>query len=290
MAKRVSEEFSIKNILKDAFVILIGIFSAGFGLKGFLIPNGFIDGGVTGISLLISHVSVISLSLLIFVLNIPFMIIGWKQIGKSFVVKTILAIIGLSLCLAFVNYPIITSDKLLIAVFGGFFLGAGIGFAVRGGCVIDGTEILALWLSKKFRTTMGNIILAVNLIIFSFAAFLLGIEPALYSLLIYFSASIAVDFITDGIEGYVKVTIISEKSSEIRRHIVKDLKKGVTIYKGKGGSDSARDIEILSSVVTRLEMPTLIRGVEEIDPDAFIIEESLNFVQGGVVKKRRLTH
>jgi len=290
MTKRVSEEFSIKNILKDAFVILIGIFSAGFGLKGFLIPNGFIDGGVTGISLLISHVSVISLSLLIFVLNIPFMIIGWKQIGRSFVIKTIFAIIGLSLCLAFVNYPIITSDKLLIAVFGGFFLGAGIGFAVRGGCVIDGTEILALWLSKKFRTTMGNIILAVNLVIFSFAAFLLGIEPALYSLLIYFSASIAVDFITDGIEGYVKVTIISGKSSEIRRHIVKDLKKGVTIYKGKGGSDSARDIEILSSVVTRLEMPTLVRGVEEIDPDAFIIEESLNFVQGGVVKKRRLTH
>jgi uncharacterized membrane-anchored protein YitT (DUF2179 family) len=290
MVKKGSEEFKISNLLKDIFVILIGILSAGFGLKGFLIPNGFIDGGVTGISLLISHVSVISLSLLIFVLNIPFMIIGWKQIGRSFVTKTILAIIGLSLCLAFVNYPIITSDKLLIAVFGGFFLGAGIGFAVRGGCVIDGTEILALWLSKKFRTTMGNIILAVNLVIFSFAAFLLGIEPALYSLLIYFSASIAVDFITDGIEGYVKVTIISEKSSEIRRHIVKDLKKGVTIYKGKGGSDSARDIEILSSVVTRLEMPTLIRGVEEIDPDAFIIEESLNFVQGGVVKKRRLTH
>jgi len=290
MAKRVSSgNFNFTNFITDFFLILVGVLSAGFGLKGFLIPNGFIDGGVTGISLLLAHLSIGSLPFLIFAINIPFMIIGWKQIGKNFVIKTLLAIIGLAFCLAFLNYPIITSDKLLIAVFGGFFLGAGIGFAVRGGCVIDGTEILALYLSKKLRTSMGTIILFVNLIIFSFAAFLLGIEIALYSLLIYFSASKTVDFITEGIEGYIGITIISDRSAEIRRGILKNLGKGVTVYKGKGGyADSAKDIDILFTVVTRLELSKIVREVEKIDPDAFIIEESLNYVIGGVVKKRRL--
>src|SRR3989344_1914838 len=175
----------VSNFLKDFFFIVVGILSAGFGLKSFLIPNNFIDWGVTGISLLIANLTPVSLSLLIFLINIPFIFMGLKQIGKGFALKTFLGIVGLSLCVSFINYPLITNDRLLIAIFGGFFLGAGIGLAVRGGGVIDGTEVLALYLSRKMKTSMGSIIFGINIVIFSFAGAFLGVESALYSVLIY---------------------------------------------------------------------------------------------------------
>ncbi|MFA5953829.1 MAG: YitT family protein [Candidatus Pacearchaeota archaeon] len=276
------------NHFKDLIFILLGIFSAGFGLKSFLIPSGFIDGGVTGISLLISHLTILSISLLIFVINIPFIILGFKQIGKNFAIKTFLAIVGLSLCLAFIEYPIVTLDKLLVSVFGGFFLGLGIGLAVRGGCVIDGTEIFSLYLSKRIKTSMGTVLFFVNVIIFSVAAIFLGIEPALYSILIYLVASKTVDFIVNGIEEYIGLTIVSNKSKEIKSMLVTKLKKGVTIYKGKGGYQHLKEKEIIFTVVTRLEILRVTREVKKIDPDVFIVEESLNEVSGGFLKKRRL--
>jgi len=275
------------NLLKDIFLIGLGILATGFGLKGFLIPNGFIDGGVTGISLLIAALSPISISLLIFVINIPFMILGLKQIGKTFFFRTFIGIAGLALCVAFVQYPVITHDKLLIAVFGGFFLGAGIGLAVRGGGVIDGTEILSLYLSKRLRTSMGSILFVINVIIFSFAAIFLSLESALYSVLIYLAASKTVDFVVKGIEEYIGVTIISEKSEEIRNSIIKNLGKGVTIYKGRGGYESEKDMDILFTVVTRLEISKVFREIRKIDNSAFIIEEGLNEVSGGMIKRRR---
>jgi len=275
------------NSIRDLLFILLGIFSAGFGIKSFLIPSGFIDGGVTGISLLISHLTILSISLLIFVINIPFIILGIKQIGKNFAIKTFFAIVGLSLCLAFINYPVITLDKLLVSVFGGFFLGTGIGLAVRGGCVIDGTEILSLYLSKRIKTSMGTVLFFINVIIFSFAAIFLGIEPALYSILIYLVASKTVDFIVNGIEEYIGLTIVSNKSKEIKDVLVKKLKKGVTIYKGKGGYQHLKEKDIIFTVVTRLEILRVTREVKKIDPDVFIVEESLNEVSGGFIKKRR---
>ncbi|MEK6925744.1 MAG: YitT family protein, partial [Nanoarchaeota archaeon] len=243
----------IFNIIKEYFLIALGVLTAGFGLKGFLVPNGFIDGGVTGISLLLSFLTPISVSILIFIINIPFFFLARHQIGKTFAIKTFVAILGLSLSLVFVHYPVITSDKLLVAIFGGFLLGAGIGLSVRGGAVLDGTEVLSVYLSRKISLTVGEIIFLINLIIFSFAALSLGIEVALYSIIIYLVASKTVDFFIQGVEEYIGVTIISDKSEEIRKKLTQDLGKGVTIYKGKRGYSNNNNQDIIFTIVTRLE-------------------------------------
>ncbi|MBS3087707.1 YitT family protein [Candidatus Pacearchaeota archaeon] len=276
------------TLTRESFLIILGILIAGFGLESFLIPNGFIDGGITGISLLISFLTPISVSALIFILNIPFMFLARKQIGKTFAIKTFLAIFGLSLCLIFVHYPIITSDKLLVAIFGGFLLGAGIGLSVRGGGVLDGTEVLSIYLSKKIGLSMGEIIFVINIVIFSFAAFLLGIETMLYSILTYLAASRTVDFFIQGVEEYIGITIISKKSEEVRKKLVKDFGKGVTIYSGKSGytEDAKKDIEILFTFVTRLEVTKIKKGIISIDPEVVIIEQGIKDVRGGIIKKR----
>ena len=161
--KRQHEFFiSLRSEIKSFLLITIGIFSAGFGFKGFLLTNKFIDGGATGISLLLSALTDIPLQYLIILVNLPFVIMAFKTVNRNFAIKTILAITGLSLCLAFVKFPNITNDNLLVAIFGGFFLGAGIGLSIRGGAVIDGTEVLAIFLSKKLGTTIGDIVIIIN--------------------------------------------------------------------------------------------------------------------------------
>lgn len=275
----------------DFFLIVSGILCAGFGLKGFLLPTGFIDGGVTGISLLVNRLSHIPIYILLFLINIPFIILGYSQVSRAFAVKTFLAIIGLGLCLIFINYPVVTADKTLVSVFAGFFLGAGSGLAIRGGCVIDGTEVLALFTSKKTGLTVGDVILAINIIIFSFAAWLLNIEVALYSILVYLAASKTVDFVIQGIEEYTGVTIISENSEDIRMMIINSMKRGVTIYKGKRGfgkKGDTGDIDVVFTVVTRLELTRLKNEIEKIDRNAFLVMHSINDTRGGMVKKRRL--
>lgn len=276
------------RIFKDVILISLGILSAGMGLKGFLSSSGFIDGGVTGISMLLADVMGVPLAILILLFNIPFIIVGYKQIGKWFALKSVLAIAGLSLCLAFIHYPDITPDLLLTAVFGGFFIGAGIGLAMRGGAVLDGTEIAALLISRQtamFR--VGDIILVMNIFIFSAAAFLKDIQIALYSILTYFAASKTLDFILHGIEEYTSVIIISDKSEEIRLKIINDLRRGLTVIKGKKGL-SGVDQDILFCVVTRLEMGRIKRCVQEIDKDAFIVIDALSDAEGGLVKKSKL--
>lgn len=276
------------SLFKESFLTILGVLAAGFGLKGFLIPNGFIDGGVTGISLLISHVGGISISLLIFVLNVPFMFIAYKQFSRNFAIKTFLAILGLSLCLIFIDYPTVTSDKLLVSIFGGFLLGAGIGLAVRGGGVLDGTEVLSVYISKKIGLSVGEIIFVINIFIFSAAAFLLGIEAALYSILTYLVASKAVDFFIQGIEEYIGLTVISKGSNEIRKRLI-ELGKGVTVYKGKSGFNLAeKERDILFVFVTRLEVVRIKQEIVSIDSDAVIIEQGIQDVRGGIVKKRPL--
>ncbi|HNR20781.1 MAG: YitT family protein [Bacteroidetes bacterium] len=282
----------LKHFLRDASFIIVGILSAGFGLKGFLLPNHFIDGGATGISLLISAVSNVSLSLLIVAINIPFVILGYKVIGRIFAIRTALAIVGLAIFITAIPYPIVTQDKLLVAVFGGFFLGVGIGLAVRGGCVIDGTEVLALYLNRKFSISMGDVILIINIFIFGAAAYVFSFETALYSILTYMAASKTVDFIIEGIEEYTGVTIISTKSEEMRKMIIADMGKGVTIYKGKRGfgkhGDQLGEMNIVFTVVTRLEINKLNAFVENIDPNAFVIMSSIKDIKGGMIKRRPL--
>ena len=280
------------HFVRDTFFVIIGIFSAGFGLKGFLLPNGFIDGGAMGISLLISETTTWALSILIVAVNFPFLLMGYSQIGKQFALKSIVAIIGLALIVHFIPFPLITSDKLLIAVFGGFFLGVGIGMSIRGGAVIDGTEVLAIYLSKKTGLTIGDIILIFNIIIFSFGAYILSIEIALYAILTYIAASKTIDFVIEGIEEYTGITIISDRSEKIRIMIIEKLGRGVTIYSGKGGyiqqGEEPKPKDILYTVITRLEIANLKREIDKIDTDAFIIMNSIKDTKGGMIKKRPL--
>ncbi|HKH63331.1 MAG TPA: YitT family protein [Flavitalea sp.] len=276
--------------LKDSLLIVIGILSAGFGLKSFLLPNDFIDGGATGISLLLSEITGLKIYFLILFVNIPFILFGYRQIGKNFTVKTVVAVSGLALCLALIEYPIVTNDRLLVAVFGGFFLGAGIGLTVRGGAVLDGTEVLAIFVSKKTNATIGDIIAVINIVIFSAAAYFLSIESALYSMLTYISASKTVDYIIEGIEEYTGVTIISPKSEEIRLVITEKLGRGVTEYKGSGGFGkrgyTRMDMNIIFTVITRLEISRLRTEIELIDPNAFVVMHSIKDTKGGMIKKR----
>lgn len=284
---------NIKRHIKDFILITAGIFSAAFGFKGFLLTNNFIDGGATGISLLISALTSIPLYVLIICVNIPFVLLGFKIIGKQFAIKTMLAITGLALVVAVVPFPDVTKDNILVAVFGGFFLGAGIGLSVRGGAVIDGTEVLAIFLSRKLGTTIGDIIIFINVIIFLTAAYFLSVEIALYSMVTYFAASKTLDFIIEGIEEYTGVTIVSEHFDELRSMITEYLKHGVTIYKGERGygkHGETKNIKIIYTVVTRLELNKLRTEIEKIDSDAFIIMSSIRDTRGGMVKKRGLKH
>ena len=278
----------MKRLIREAgrlALIVIGIFSAGLGLKGFLMSSHFIDGGVTGVSMLLANVMGWPLSILILVINLPFILLAYKQIGLAFAVKSTIAIAGLSACLAFVHYPDVTPDKLLTAVFGGFFIGAGIGLAIRGGAVLDGTEIAALLISKSSHLLkVGDVILLLNIIIFSAAAFFLGIESALYSMLTYFAASKTVDFLIHGVEEHTAVIVISRQSDLIREAIIRDLRRGVTIYKGRGGL-SGNETEILYCVVTRLQIGRVKSLVKQFDPDPFIVIHGLADAQGGVVKR-----
>jgi uncharacterized membrane-anchored protein YitT (DUF2179 family) len=293
MKNAVKTKLVTKRNVKDALLIILGIFSASFGFKGFLLTNHFIDGGATGISLLISILTPVPLWVLIILVNIPFVLLGYRIMGKQFAIKTALAIGGLSLVLATVSFPDVTKDNLLVAIFGGFFLGAGIGFAVRGGAVIDGTEVLAIYLSRKFGTTLGDIVMGINVIIFGAATYFLGVEIALYSMITYLSASKTLDFLVEGIEEYIGVTIISSRSEEIRQMIISKLGRGVTVYSGRGGygkRGEQTEMDILYIVITRLELNKLHAEVERIEPQTFMVMHSVKDIKGGIIKKRPLKH
>lgn len=275
--------------IRDGLLMAIGIACAGFGLEGFLLPNAFIDGGVTGISLLVAKISGQPLSLLIVLINIPFILIGLRQIGPSFAIRSILAIAGLALALETIPFPVITSDKLLVATFGGFFLGAGIGMAIRGGAVLDGTEVLAIYLSRRTGLTVGDVILMFNILIFSVAAYLMSIEIALYAILTYLAASRTVDFVVEGVEEYVGVTIVSSHYEEIRLMIVNKMRRGVTVFgglRGHGKRGELQHTEILYIVITRLEIARLKNEIQLIDPNAFLSTVIVRDIRGGKVKKR----
>ena len=284
--------FLLRIRLGRILLISLGVLLAAFGLKGFLVPNHFIDGGITGISLLTAQLTGVHVSVWLAIFNLPFIYMGLKQINKNFALNTAMAILALALVIYFIDFPVITDDKLLISIFGGFFLGSGIGLAIRGGGVIDGTEILAVYINRRSVLSIGDIILLINVVIFLSAAFILGIETALYSILTYLSASKTVDFIIQGIEEYTGVTIISNKSNAIRGAITENLGRAVTIYKGESGlTDSqfkSKDIDIIFTVVTRLELSKLKSEVERIDHKAFIVMNPINDTKGGMLKKRLL--
>lgn len=282
-----------RDFLRDVLLIVFGIIAAAFGLESFLLPNNFIDGGVTGISLLISEITAVPLSLLIVLINIPFLVLALNVVSRQFALKASLAIIGLALALAFIQFPEVTHDKLLVAVFGGFFIGAGIGLSVRGGAVLDGTEVLAIYISRKIGATVGDIIIIINLLIFSSAAYFLSIETALYSLLTYLAASKTLDFVIEGIEEYTGVTIVSSHSEEIRQMVIEKMERGVTVYRGRRGfgrHGHTHEIDIVFIVITRLEINKLNTEIERIDPNAFVVMNSIKDTKGGMIKKHPFKH
>ncbi len=283
---------TLKTEVKNSLLIVPGIFSAAFGLKGFLLSSRFIDGGVTGISMLLADVTGVTLGVLILVINLPFVAVGLRSIGTRFAIRSALAITTLAVVLLFVKFPDVTPDKLLTAIFGGFFIGAGIGLAIRGGAVLDGTEIAALLVSRKSHILrVGDVILILNVFIFLAAAFLLNVESAMYSILTYVAATRTLDFLLHGVEEYTALTIISTRADEIKEVIVRDLHRGVTVFRGAGGMGSTGEQEehdILYCVVTRLEIGRVKEAATAIDPAAFITTHSLNDVHGGLIKKQVL--
>ena len=273
---------------RNTILIAVGILSAGMGLKGFLLAGNLIDGGVTGVSMLLDNVTALPLSVWLPIVNLPFVAVAYRQIGPAFALRSTLAIAGLAAALFFVNFPAVTSDRLLEAVFGGFFLGGGIGLAMRGGAVLDGTEIAALLISKRSHVLkVGDVILVFNVMLFLAAMSVLGIESALYSILTYFTAAKTLDFIIHGIEEYTAMTIVSPRADAIRGELMNSLGRGVTVYRGYGGM-SGSEQHILYCVVTRLEIGKVKMIVKAQDENAFIVSSALADVEGGVVKRAAL--
>jgi uncharacterized membrane-anchored protein YitT (DUF2179 family) len=284
-------QVELSHAIKEFIFIIIGVFSAGFGLRGFLLPNQFIDGGATGISLLLRNITSIPLGYLLIIVNIPFLILATKTFSRKFAFRSLIAIACLAMVVHNIHYPTITDDKLLIAFFGGFFLGLGIGMAMRGGSVIDGTEVLAIYMSRKFSMTIGDVLLFINIFIFSVGAYLLSVETALYAILTYLVAARTVDFVVDGVEEYIGVTIISNKHEDIRIMLVEKLRRACTIYAGKGGygtSGKSYDKDIIYTVVTRLELANLQTEIDKIDKNAFTIMGIVKDLKGGMIKRKPL--
>jgi len=282
-------QVELTHTIGEYFFIIIGVFSAGFGLKGFLLPNSFIDGGATGISLLLENTTSLNLGVLLILVNIPFIILASKTISLKFALRSIGAIAFLAFVVHYVDYPTITEDKLLIAIFGGFFLGLGIGMSMRGRSVIDGTEVLAIFLSRKLSVTVGDVLLMTNIVIFSFGAYILSVETALYAILTYLAAAKTVDFVVDGVEEYVGLTIISVKHDDIKLMLTKQLGRACTVYKGKGGygkEGESAEKDIIYTVITRLELPKVKTEIDKIDRKAFLIMGIVKEIKGGMIKKK----
>lgn len=270
----------------------LGVFSAAFALEGFLLPSGFLDGGATGIALLVNRLTGLPFPVVLVAINIPFLVLAFRLIGRRLAFRATTTIVSLALVTALVDFPDVTHDKLLVAAFGGFFMGAGIGLAMRGGSVLDGTEVLALALGRRIGITIGDVVMLVNVVIFSVAAWLIDVETALYGMITFLAASKTMDLVIEGIEEYTGITIISPHHDAIRHMIANDMGRGLTVYNGKRGytkGSVANDVDILYCVLTRLEVSRFLTEVEKIDPNAFVVLSPVKDVKAGIMRKRR-TH
>ena len=267
--------------------IAIGIVLASIGLKAFLLPNGFLDGGVTGMALLVRSQIDINISILLVVFSIPFLILGYYTVSKRIVVKSIISIIGLALFIHFENFGTITDDKLLISIFGGLFLGSGIGIAIRNGSVLDGSEILGIYLNDKFGFSIGQVILLFNIVLFSITAYVISVEVALYSILTYIVTAKVTDLTIEGFEDFIGVTIVSKEFLKIKMAIMQELGAGLTSYKGSKGFGSQgeqEDFDIIHTIINRIDIKKMHRLIDNIDDQAFIVEFDVNNVKGGVLR------
>jgi len=291
--KYLSDRIEWKKVwdIKNLLLMVVGTSLAVFAMKGFMIPNKFLDGGITGISILLHEIFHINISFLVIILNVVFIYLGYQRIGKTFAVQTCIAVALLSIGLVFFHISPITHDKLLIAIFGGILMGTGVGLVIRGGGVIDGAEVIAVFTGRKTGFSNSEIIMLINTIIFAVAAFQFGIETAMYSIITYFTASRAINYVVDGIEEFTAMNIISSQQEEIKSFLVNELGKGITVYKGErgylpGSFDIRTECEIIVTIVTRLEIKQIEEAVVKIDPKAFMYVQSIKEATGGVLKPK----
>jgi len=282
--KQVKVRFLIQRIIS----IVIGSLLVAIGLEIFLIPNSIVDGGVIGISIIASHLTKLPLGLFIIALNLPFLIIGYNYIGKTFTLSTLFAVVCLAI---FVNFfhpiPGLTHDLLLASVFGGIILGIGVGTIIRYGGSLDGTEIVAILASRKTAFSVGEIVMFFNIFILGSAGFIFGWDRAMYSLITYFIAFKMIDIAIEGLDESKSIMIISDFSNEISEVIQARLGRGVTHLYGKGGY-TGDDKEVLYCIMTRLEISKLKGIIEDIDPGAFVAIENVHDVMGGRFKKKAI--
>lgn len=286
------KEDTTAQLLQDLLFTIIGVTIAAVALNFFLVPNHFFDGGVTGISLLVHESYGFNLGLVILILNLPLIAISYYSIGKRFAFRTLLAVILLGFALLLIPVKGSTEDKLLISVFGGAFLGIGIGLIMRTGAALDGIEVLAVYTLKKTSFTISEIILGINIIIFTVAGFRFGIETALYSILTYFTATRCIDYVVEGLQAYTGVTIVSGKSEEIKYQLVNKLGRGITVFKGERGFlpgkfEVSTECDIIFTVITRLELRKLKNLVYDVDPKAFVFASTIKEASGGIIKRRQ---
>ena len=275
-------------IFWEFFQLAIAIVLASIGLKAFLLPNGFLDGGVTGISILLNKITGFEISIILPVISIPFFSIGWFTVSKRIVIRSLISVLILSLVIHFENFQPITDDKLLISIFGGLFLGAGIGIAIKNGSVLDGSEILGIFVNERTGISIGLIIFWFNVVLFLLAGFLFSLEVAMYSVLTYIITAKTIDLILEGFEDYVGLMIVTSKSGEMQKALLKDIGQGMTIYKdtkGYGSQGEKQNLEIIHKVVNRIDTKKVYRVLKKVDKDAFVIEFDVNKVSGGVLRK-----
>lgn len=270
--------------------IVVGVAFAAVALEAFMLPNKFLDGGVTGIAILVNLGFGVDLNLLLVLLNIPFLALGWKKVGKTFAVQSAISVFLLTLILHFVEFPTVTQDKVLIAVFGGFLMGTGIGLIIRGGGLIDGFEVITEYFQKNSALSASEITVFLNSLIMLSAAFVFGIEPAMYSILTYFTAIKTTDYVVEGFEEYTALTIISKEDDKVKELIVKEFGKAISVYKGERGYlpetfHIHHPCDIIMTVVTRLEVHRIKLAIQAIDPKAFFYVQTIKEVKGGVIKK-----
>jgi uncharacterized membrane-anchored protein YitT (DUF2179 family) len=278
----------LKQVIAEFFQISLGIILASIGLKAFLLPNGFLDGGVTGIAILISQLLEWNISIVLLLVSIPFLLLAWRTLNFATAFKSLIAITSLAIFIHFENFTSITDDKLLIAIFGGLFLGSGIGLTIKNGAVLDGSEILGIFINNRFGVSIGKVILLFNLILFAITAILISVEVSMYSVLTFLITAKVIDLMIEGFEDYIGLMIVSENANEIEKGLIKKIGVGLTTYKGAigyGQRGHKKHNEIIHTVINRIDINRTYGLIERIDKKAFIIEFDVNNVRGGILKK-----
>ena len=278
----------MKKIVSETFQISVGVLLASIGLKVFLPPNGFLDDGATGIAILLSEVTGVDISFLLLFVSLPFLFLAWYSLSKRIFTKSIVSIVALAIMIHYENFEPVTDDKLLIAIFGGLFLGSGIGLTVKNGAVLDGSEILGIFINERFGISIGKVILVFNVILFSVTAALLSIEVAMYSILTFLITAKVIDLMIEGFEDFVGLMIVSDESLAIEQSLTKEIGVGMAIYKassgfGKRGEQGEK--QIIHTVINRIDIRKTYNIIDKHDESAFIIEFHVNDIKGGILRK-----